>query len=132
MIADWIEIFIQYGTYFLWGSLLLVLLLIANNKYKARQAAKHAKRNPEIRLYSYEFPKASGEINFFFEADEKMECTFFLMPLDKGEKIILTKAAARKGGNKLKIDSTNIPNGIYYYGIETASQLVEKKIAIEN
>jgi len=132
MIKDVFDIFMQYAVYALWVGLFIVLLLIANNRYKAHQRAKHAKRNPEIRLFPYEYPTAKGEITFFFEADEPLEYHFFVHNTASGEKLILAEGKCRKGGQKIQFDTTKVVNGHYYYGLATHFQKTEKRLEINN
>lgn len=132
MMKDWFDIFMQYAVYALWAGLFLVLLLIANNRYKANQRAKHAKRNPEIKLFPYEYPTAKGEITFFFEADEALEYTFFIQSRDYSEKHVLAEGKCKKGGQKIHFDTTKVKNGHYYYGLETSFQKTEKRVEVRN
>lgn len=132
MIQEWWDIFMQYAVYVLWAGLILVLLLIANNRFKARQRAKLAKRNPEVRLYAYEYPSASGAITFFFEADEALEYTFFVINANNNEKHIIAQGTCRKGGQKIQFDTTTVDNGTYYYGIENQFQRTEKRLEVRN
>lgn len=132
MIQEWWDIFMQYAVYVLWVGLFLVLLLIANNRFKANQRAKLAKRNPEIRLFPYEYPSASGAITFFFEADDALEYTFFVINANNNEKHIIAQGTCRKGGQKIKFDTTTVDNGTYYYGIENQFQRTEKRLEVRN
>ena len=36
------------------------------------------------------------------------------------------------GGNIIKFDSSNLPNGNYFYSLQTENQKIIKKITIEN
>lgn len=132
MIQEWWDIFMQYAVYVLWAGLILVLLLIANNRYKAHQRVKLAKRNPEIRLFPYEYPSASGTITFFFDADDALDYTFFLQNANNAEKHIIAQGTSRKGGQKIQFDTTTVDNGHYYYGIENQFQRTEKRLEVRN
>ena len=132
MMQEWWDIFLQYAVYVLWVTLILVLLLIINNRYKARQRAKLAKRNPEIRLFPYEYASASGAITFFFDADDALEYTFFLQNANNAEKHIISQGTCRKGGQKIQFDTTTVENGTYYYGIENQYQKTEKRLEVRN
>jgi len=132
MIGDWFEIILQNAVYFLWGTLLLVLLIIINHKYKTHQRAKLAERNPEIRLYSYEYPIAKGTVSLFFESDAPIPFVLFIINAKTLEKTTIAEGTSKKGGQKFKLDTTNFQKGAYYYGIETAFQSTEKKLIIDN
>ena len=126
------EDILQYASYALWVTLILIVILIINRKVKQRIAAKKALLNPLVILYPYEFRKASGQITFFFEADEAMEYHFFITNAETNESRTITRGICRKGGQKVQLDTTEVSNGIYFYGIETPFQRVEKRVIIEN
>jgi hypothetical protein len=123
---------IQYASYALWVTLIVILILIINRKAKQRMAAKKALLNPNVLLYPYEFPNAFGEISFFFEADTAIDFTFFLIDTSTNEQITIASGISRVGGQKVPFDTTTLPNGTYYYGIETKYQRIEKKLRITN
>jgi len=123
---------IQYATYALWVTLIIILILIINRKAKQRLAAKKALLNPNVLLYPYEFPNAFGEISFFFEADTAIDYTFFLIDANTNEQIVIASGTCRVGGQKVPFDTKKLPNGTYYYGIETKFQRIEKKLRITN
>lgn len=123
---------IQYASYALWVTLIVILILIINRKAKQRLAAKKALLNPNVLLYPYEFPNAFGEISFFFEADAAIDYTFFLIDANTNAQITIASGISRVGGQKVPFDTTTLPNGTYYYGIETQFQRIEKKLRITN
>jgi hypothetical protein len=102
------------------------------NAFKQRLAAKKALLNPNVLLYPYEFPNAFGEISFFFEADTAIDYTFFLIDANTNEQIVIASGTCRVGGQKVPFDTKKLPNGTYYYGIETKFQRIEKKLRITN
>jgi hypothetical protein len=132
MMRDWFDILMQNAVYVLWITLILVLLLIVNNRYKARQHAKLAKRNPEIRLFPFEYTSASGTITFFFDADETLDYRFFIQNSTSSEKHIIAQGKCKKGGQKIQFDTTTVENGVYYYGLETEFQRTEKRVEVRN
>jgi len=126
------EFWIQNAVYFLWGTLIVVLILILNRYAKARAKARAAKLNPQVRLYAFELTKAKGEITFFFEADDVLDYEFFIEQAEKKTRTIIYSGQCKAGGQKVKFDTTKIANGNYYYGIQTAFQRSEKLVVIEN
>lgn len=123
---------LQYASYALWISLIVVFILIINRKAKQRAAAKKALLHPMINLFAYELPKASGTINFFFDADEALDFHFFITQISTGITTTLAQGTCKKGGQKIMFDTTTLANGIYFYGIETGFQRVEKRLIVEN
>jgi hypothetical protein len=123
---------LQYANYALWITLIVIITIIINRLAKRRAAAKKSMLHPLVNLFSYEFPKASGKITFFFEADEAMQYCFFIKNTNNHESTIIAQGNCRKGGQKIHFDTTSLPNGTYFYGIETPYQRVEKRIIIEN
>ncbi len=132
MTQDGIDIFLQYAVYVLWAGLIIVLLLIINSRYKAYERAKSAKRNPQIHLYAYEYPSAGGAITFFFEADAPIAYSFFILNAQSAEKLIIDSGTCRKGGQKVQFDTTQVENGVYFYGVETNFQKTEKRLEVRN
>lgn len=130
MSYEWIDVVMDYAVYFLWITLFLVLLLIVNARFKKNQRAKWAKRNPEIRLYSYEYPKAKGEISLFFEADDPIAFELFLLNAQTQHKTIVANGISKKGGQKISVDTSLFEVGFYYYGIITEHQRIDKKLEI--
>lgn len=123
---------IQYAVYALWATLVFVLTLIINRKVKQRQAAKKAKLNPSVNLYPYEFPQAKGEITFFFDADSEIEYEFFVESALDSKLHIFASGKSRVGGQKIKFDTSTVENGVYFYGIRTPYQRLDKRVEIVN
>lgn len=126
------EEFMHYASYALWFTLIVIVILIINRKAKQRVAAKIALLNPNVLLYPYEFPNAFGEISFFFEADAAIDYTFFLIDAQTNEQILIKSGTSRIGGQKVQFNTKTLPNGTYFYGIETQYQRIEKKLRITN
>lgn len=123
---------LQYATYALWITLIISIIIIVNRKAKQRAAAKKAMLHPLVNLFPYEFPKANGKITFFFEADEAMQYRFFITNTGDHVSTTIAEGNCRKGGQKISFDTSLLPNGTYFYGIETPYQRVEKRIILEN
>ena len=126
------EELLQYASYALWITLIVSVILILNRRVKQNEAAKKALLHPNVLLFPYEFPNAFGEISFFFEADSSIDYTFFLIDFETNKQISIASGTTRVGGQKIKFDTTSVPNGTYFYGIETIYQRIEKKLRITN
>ncbi len=122
----------QYLSYGLWATLIVILIYITNRKVKQRKAAKQAKLNPSVNLYPFELVEAKGEITIFFSADDAMDYEFFVESAIDSVRVYQSKGVCRPGGQKIKFDTTTVENGQYFYGIQTPFQRVEKKIVIRN
>lgn len=123
---------LQYAIYALWVALILLVIIIINRKVKQRIAARNALRNPEVRLYSYELQKASGKITFFFEADEPIAYSFYIVSEDNSIKHEVAAGITKRGGQKLQFETNILPNGVYYYVITTDFQKIDKRLIIQN
>jgi hypothetical protein len=130
MSYEWMDVVLDYAVYILWFTLFLVLLLIVNARFKKHQRAKLKERNPEIHLYSYEYPKAKGEISLFFEADDFIPYELFLLNTKTQDKRVVAHGVSKKGGQKISVDTTQFEVGLYYYGIITEHQRIDKKLEI--
>lgn len=82
-------------------------------------------------LYSLDHEPASGEVSFYFVCPTETFVTFHIW---NGDEVIkqLTSKAFEKGGHLLKFQTSELPNGVYYFGIETAKQKTQKRFTIQN
>ncbi len=82
-------------------------------------------------LYTLDHEPASGEVSFYFVCPET---TFVTFAIWKGDAIIkqLTSQEYEIGGHLLKFQTSEIENGMYYFGIETTKQKTQKRFTVQN
>jgi hypothetical protein len=82
-------------------------------------------------LYTLDHEPATGEVSFYFVCPET---TFVTFAIWKGDEIIkkLTSQEYENGGHLLKFQTSEIENGLYYFGIETTKQKTQKRFTVQN
>jgi hypothetical protein len=82
-------------------------------------------------LYNLDQEPAAGELAFYFVCPESTSVRFAIW---QNNQLVLELAndTFDKGGHLLRFDSTQLANGVYYYGIVTADQETKKRMTIAN
>jgi hypothetical protein len=116
---------------FLVATLLILLVIIAYRfllRYLSRGRVNQALF---CELYTLDHEPASGEVSFYFVCPET---TFVTFAIWKGDAIIkqLTSQEYEIGGHLLKFQTSEIENGVYYFGIETTKQKTQKRFSVQN
>ena len=111
---------------------LLILAAIIAYRFLLRYLSK-GRVNQALfcELYTLDHEPASGEVSFYFVCPET---TFVTFAIWKGDAIIkqLTSQEYEIGGHLLKFQTSEIENGVYYFGIETTKQKTQKRFTIQN
>ncbi len=111
---------------------LLILLAIIAYRYLLKYLSKgNVNQALFCELYSLDHEPAMGEVSFYFVCPETTFVTFCIW---KGDEVIkqLTSKEFEKGGHLLKFQTSEIENGVYYFGIETAKQKTQKRFTVQN
>lgn len=111
---------------------LLILLAIIAYRYLLKYLSKgNVNQALFCDLYSLDHEPAMGEVSFYFVCPEMTFVTFCIW---KGDEVIkqLTSKEYEKGGHLLKFQTSEIENGVYYFGIETAKQKTQKRFTVQN
>lgn len=111
---------------------LLILLAIIAYRYLLKYLSKgNVNQALFCELYSLDHEPAMGEVSFYFVCPEMTFVTFCIW---KGDEVIkqLTSKEYEKGGHLLKFQTSEIENGVYYFGIETAKQKTQKRFTVQN
>lgn len=125
---NWVE----YSLYFLYASLLLLVIIIAY-RYLLRRFNKGViEKEDYVDLYSFENRVAIGEITLYFQVFSAKHINFYLT--DTEGKLLLTfvDEVRKPGGYNISLDSTKLANGKYYYCIKTENQQTEKLLIVQN
>lgn len=111
---------------------LLILLAIIAYRYLLKYLSKgNVNQALFCELYSLDHEPSMGEVSFYFVCPEMTFVTFCIW---KGDEVIkqLTSKEYEKGGHLLKFQTSEIENGVYYFGIETAKQKTQKRFTVQN
>jgi hypothetical protein len=82
-------------------------------------------------LYSLDKNPASGEVEFYFITPSEMNVAFCVWKQE--EKVVeVRNEVFTKGGHIVRFDTNSIPNGEYFFGIQTTEQKTIKRFRIQN
>jgi len=84
------------------------------------------------KLDSLELDPAKGQLSFYFISNVKRSYRFVILDCNMCEILEVISGTCILGGNIIKFDSSNLPNGNYFYSLQTENQKITKKITIEN
>jgi hypothetical protein len=111
---------------------LLVLLVIIGYRMLLNRLSKNRVRQEEYcTLYSLEHQPSSGEVEFYFIAPHEQHVEFVIL---KGKERVKTigSGSYSKGGHILRFNTSEIPNGDYFYGLKTEMQETLKRMKVKN
>ena len=111
---------------------LIILILIIIYRWFIRFLSRK-KINPEdyCTLYDVEFNVASGEIAFYFTTKQTKAVKIFLKDAE-GKEYQVVEKEFEEGGHICRYNSSNLPNGDYFYVLKTKNQEISKRIEIKN
>jgi hypothetical protein len=112
----------------------LYLLLIAYKKLLIRFGRGKQKKVTVKYAQVFELrpPYAKGTVQFGFELEEPSPVEFSITDMNDRVIATLCQATMEKGIHPILFDSTQHPNGMYYYKFQSPLQTVSKKFIIEN
>ncbi len=111
------------------GILVLAILYRKLLRYLGRDTP--SKENYCV-LYSLEKNPAVGELEFYFTSDLEKTVTLNVLDQDMNFVAEIGTIECHKGGNIIRYDSTQMPNGNYFYCLQTSNQKTMKKMRIQN
>ena len=115
----------------LFYSLGILILIILYRLLLKRLSKGNINIESYCTLYSLEINPASGEVEFYFVTPELMKIEFSIWK--ENEKISeLRNDHFKKGGHIIRYDTTQLPDGEYFFGIVTLNQRTIKRFNIKN
>lgn len=102
-----------------------------------RKMLRHFNRGSAIKenycvLYSLEKDPATGILEFYFTSDQVKIVTLNALDQEMAFFAEISSAECHTGGNIIRYDSTQLPNGNYYYCLVTENQKTMKKMRVAN
>lgn len=128
LVVDVLKI-IQVGG---WISLALILFFILYRRLLKKIKGQTLLEKNFVRLEPLHEEKVNGTIQFFFTADVDKEVLFRIYDAKEVHSIVLKDEVVKKGGHVVNFDTTQLPNGVYFYEIKTPNQKSSKVVEIEN
>ncbi len=116
---------------FLFVSFLILLAVIAYKRLLKRFQKGHIVHKDYCELYNLDQDPASGELAFYFVCPALLNVQFGIW---KNRQLLheLANQDFDKGGHIIRFDSTQLENGVYYYGIVTSDQETTKRMQVLN
>lgn len=116
----------------LYVSLALLIIVILYRKLLQYLGKNEPDKKQYVVLYSLEKNPVVGEATFYFTADIEKEYELKIQDDKMEDLLTIKKGECTVGGNIVRYDSTNLPNGNYYYCLVTENQKTAKKMTVSN
>jgi len=116
----------------LYTSIVLLVVIIAYRRllnYFGREAIRHEEY---CQLESLEIAPATGELPFYFTSPIERHYQLLILDSDMNEFMEVIAQDCKVGGNIVRFDSSKLPNGNYFYCLQTDNQKVSKKMTVLN
>ena len=112
----------------------LYLLLIAYRKLMIRFGRGKAKKITVkyANVFELKPPYAKGTVQFGFELVEPAQVEFRIVDMNEKVLVSLVNQEFSAGTHPILFNSTNYPNGLYYYQFISPLQNISKKFIIDN
>jgi hypothetical protein len=111
---------------------LLILVAIIAYRYLLKYLSKgRVDQALFCELYSLDHDPASGEVSFYFVCPELTLLSFKIWDSNQVVRE-LTNKEYPQGGHLLRFQTSELPNGTYFFGIETSKQKTQKRFNIQN
>jgi hypothetical protein len=111
---------------------LLILVAIIAYRYLLKYLSKgRVDQALFCELYSLDHDPASGEVSFYFVCPELTLLSFKIWDANQVVRE-LTNKEYPQGGHLLRFQTSELPNGTYFFGIETSKQKTQKRFNIQN
>lgn len=118
--------------YILCVTLGLLLLFIGYREILRYLNRKTPSKQNYCVLYELEKNPVVGELEFYFTSDLVKTVTLNILDAEMNLFKEVETLECHKGGNIIRYDSTQIPNGNYFYCLQTENQKTMKKMRIQN
>lgn len=105
---------------------ILYRLMLRNMKKNVTDPVKYAI------LHEVEQNPASGQIQFYITMAEKHVANFELYNKDGSHRIVLKEGDFEPKGHIITFDTSQVPNGHYFYELKTENQKTSKILEIRN
>lgn len=111
---------------------LLILVAIIAYRYLLKYLSKgRVDQALFCELYSLDHDPASGEVSFYFVCPELTLLSFKIWDANQVVRE-LTNKEYPQGGHLSRFQTSELPNGTYFFGIETSKQKTQKRFNIQN
>ncbi|MBB77947.1 MAG: hypothetical protein CL844_02965 [Crocinitomicaceae bacterium] len=116
----------------LYVSIIIFIVVIIYRKILVFFSRKSINHDDYCKLDSLESNPAIGKLSFYFTSNIKRSYRFVILDINMFEVLEVVSDQCSVGGNIINFDSSNLPNGNYFYSLQTENQKIIKKMTIEN
>jgi len=113
-------------------SITLLILYIAYKKLLEKLSAGNPIKEDYCVLYSLEEPIAKGEVELYFTTIKPKQVSIELYNEDLTLHSIIKEGEFSEGGHIIRLDTTKLNNGVYFFALKTYNQKNMKKMLVEN
>lgn len=128
LVLDVARIIVNVG----WASLVIIILILLYNYYLKRIKKTQVDKDAFVDLYPIEKNPAVGEVQFYFVVGSKQHVTLKLYSQLGNTERLLCDAEKPKGGHVIVLDTTELPDGWYFYELITSKQKSTKMMEVKN
>jgi hypothetical protein len=115
-----------------WISLVILVIIIVYRLVLRRMKRSMIDNTQFLVMHSVEKSPAYGAIQFYFQAEQAGHAVFRLYDKAETMEIILLDGAYKKGNTIIDFDTTQLPNGLYFYELRTENQKTSKLMEVKN
>lgn len=83
-------------------------------------------------LYGLEKQRITGEVEFYFTMEQAKKIIFNILDEEMNLQQTLVDRDYDSGGHIVRFDTTNLPNGIYFYCLQSENQKTMKRMVIQH
>jgi len=117
---------------FLCITLVILVLIILYRMLLRYLNRKRVKTEDYCTLYTVEDQPVSGVIPFYFTTNQARKVTLLLETVSGEAVATLKEDPFEAGGHIVRYDSSQLPEGIYFYVLKTENQEIRKKLVIQH
>ena len=115
-----------------WGTLLIIVAIILYRLLLKRLKKGVMDNTGFVVLHRSEKEPAFGDIQLYFSAEKPGNAVFRLYEKNGDKEWILFEGDFKAGNTIVNLDTTTVPNGMYYYEVRTDNQKTYKLLEIKN
>lgn len=115
-----------------WGTLLIIVAIILYRLLLKRLKKGVMDNTGFVVLHRSEKEPAYGDIQLYFSAEKPGNAVFRLYEKNGDKEWILFEGDFKAGNTIVNLDTTTVPNGMYYYEVRTENQKTYKLLEIKN
>jgi len=113
-------------------SITLLILYIAYKKLLTRLNKGNPIKEDYCVLYSLEEPIARGEVELYFTTIKPRKVSIELYNDDLSFNSTIKEGEFGEGGHIIRLDTTKLSNGVYFFALKSENQKTMKKMLVEN